>query len=699
MNDLADTLRRAISLHRGGQLAEAEAVYRQLLAADPELPDAWHLLGLIFHQTSRTAEALEAIEKALVLRPNDPTFLCNLGSVLNGGNRHAEAIDPFERSLNQNPQQPKAWYNYGNALRNLGRNDDAAVAYQRAISLDPEYAEAHSNLGVLLRDLGRSDEAVAHYRAALQLKPQLASAHFNLANALRALPEPSQHELREQRWSEVLGLYQEAIRLKPDYHEAYTNLGVLFKELDRLDEAAIAYQKAIEVRPDFAEAHSNLGIAYQDLGLIDQAQRSLERALELKPGFAEVHSNLLFVRNYDSAFDQPALLAEHRRFGETQTRHIPHDPITPCDPDPDRRLRIGYVSPDLKSHPVGQFIAPIFANANREKFETFVYADVEKQDTWTTTLRGQVDQWHNVLGKSDEQLAGQIRADEIDILIDLAGHTAFNRLLVFARRAASVQVSYLGYPNTTGLEAMDYLLTDAVADPPGVEGLYTERLVRLAPCFSCYRPPDNAPEVNDLPARRSGMVTFGSLHNLAKLNSQVLDLWADLLRRVTNSRLLLFRNTLLGSAKVRLVQEFTARGIKPERVDYRHQLPPSGEHLPIYHEIDIALDTFPWSGHTTACEALWMGIPVVSLLGDRHAGRMVASVLQAVGRSEWVAQSPDEYLTTAERLAGEPEQLEHQRKTLRDTIRTSPQCNGPDFTRNLERAYRQMWQETVRRFH
>ncbi|MBL8826718.1 MAG: tetratricopeptide repeat protein [Planctomycetaceae bacterium] len=682
MNSTPELLAAAVELHRAGQLAQAEQVYRHILAADPQVPDAWHLLGVIAHQSGDHAAALECIGRAIALHPRDPAYYGNLGSVLNTLDRNPEAVAAFEHSLALDPQQPKPWFNYGNALRALARTDDAMAAYRRALALAPPYAEAHTNLGVLLREQGQIAAAVEHYRAAVAARPDFAPGLFNLGNALQALSLASPVE--------TLSLYEAAVRLQPDYHEAHTNLGVLLKQTGRLDESVTAYQAALRLNPTFVEALSNLAVAYQDLGLLADARRTLEQAMALDPDFTEIHSNYLFIANYFPELSPQQLRDLHVRWTDTQVRGVEPWQLPSRDRRPDRRLRIGLVSPDLRMHPVGRFIAAWFEHHDRTQFETFVYADVQRADDWTAWLQARAAIWRDVRHWKHATLAEQIVADEIDVLVDLAGHTSHNRLPVFAMRPAPVQISYLGYPNTTGLTTIDYLITDAIADPPGYESHYTEHLLRLEPGFTCFYPPEVSPDVNELPAGESGMITFGGLHNLAKLNDDVLDLWADLLRATPNSRLLLVRDALCGSAKTRISDALVSRCIDATRFELRHEL--IGGHLAAYNQIDIALDTFPWSGHTTACEALWMGVPVVTLATDRHAGRMVASVLHSIGRDAWVATNRDQYLAIAQRLAGDHEQLATLRRNLRRELVASPLCDTVRFSDQLAGAFRQAWQ-------
>jgi predicted O-linked N-acetylglucosamine transferase (SPINDLY family) len=357
-------------------------------------------------------------------------------------------------------------------------------------------------------------------------------------------------------------------------------------------------------------------------------------------------------------------------------------------------LRVGYVSPDFRTHAVSYFFEPILRHHDRNRAEAYCYAEVAAPDDTTARLQGLASVWRWTVGLTDAQLAEQVRRDRVDILVDLAGHTSGHRLGVFARRPAPVQLTYLGYPSTTGLSAIDGLLTDAIVDPPGEPPWSAELPYRLPGLFCCYAPPVDAPAVGPSPAARGFGPTFGALHKLSKLNTAVLDVWCDLLRAIPSARLLLFRNNLTGTRREEIHLYFVERGIGPDRLDLRHEMP-AGGHLTVYGEIDVALDVFPWCGHTTACEALWMGVPVITLLGDRHAGRMTASVLMALGLDDWVARSPGHYLAIARRAADDWEGLARLRSALRERVRQSPLCDGRGWTARLEDAYRDLWRRWV----
>ena len=516
--------------------------------------------------------------------------------------------------------------------------------------MKPDYVAAHNNLGNVLRDQGKLDDALAAYHRALALRPDYVAAHVNLGNAL--------------------------------------------KDLGRLEEAVAAFQKALAVKPDQPEARSNLGNAYKNQGKLTEAVAAYQKALELKPDYVDAHSNLVFCMNYDEQFTQRDIVAESRRWDAVHAvprgaDERPH----PNDPDPERRLRVGYVSPDFREHSVSYFLDPVIAHYDRGTFEVFCYAGVVRPDKKTARFRDLSDGWCSTVGMTDAAVAERIREDGIDILVDLAGHSANNRLLVFAERPAPVQVTWLGYPNTTGLSAMDYRLTDAIADPAGdAEASHSETLVRLPNGFLCFTPTADAPEIGEAHAPAAGHVTFGSFNNLAKVTPDVVATWARVLDGAPTSRLLI-KSRPLADAEThkRYVEMFDAHGIDAERVELIPRIPLRYGHLGAYGRVDIGLDPFPYNGTTTTCEALWMGVPVITLSGDRHAGRVGASILNRVGLGDLVAETREAYVETAVALANDLNRLSTLRNGLRDRVRQLPLCDADAFARDVEAAYREMW--------
>jgi len=674
----------ALRHHQGGRLAEAERLYRQILALDPRHADSLHLLGVIAFQGGRHENAIDLIGQAIGLEQDVAFYPNNLGLVLEDKGRLDDAIEHYERALALKPDFAEAHYNLGNALKHRGRLDDAIEHYARALALKPDFAEAHNNLGNALKDQGRLDDAIEHYERALALEPDFAEAHNNLGEARND----------RGRLDDAIEHYERALALKPDYAEAHNNLGNALGDQGRLGDAIEHFERALALKPDFAAAHNNLGNALRDRGMLDDAIERYERALALKPDFAEAHSNLLLCMNYHSALAADRLEAESRRWNEhhaLQHRPIGHGHVN--DREPQRRLRIGYVSPDFRRHSVSYFLEPLLRAHDHAAVEVFCYAEVRAPDAVTDRLKAFADHWRVTVGMSDDALAQRIRDDKIDILVDLAGHTASNRLLVFARKPAPVQLTWLGYPHTTGLSTIDYRLVDDITDPPDdATSRSGERLVRLEGGFLCYGPPAEAPGPVAPPSLSTGIVTFGSLNKLAKVSPPCLDAWAALLRRLPSARLLLKSKCLAdGATRALLYARLAERGVAPERVTLLSSVPKTADHLAVYHRIDIALDSFPYNGTTTTCEALWMGVPVVTLRGERHAGRVGSSLLGRLDLHGLIAHSVEEYIEIAATLAADRGRLATLRQNLRTRMAASPLNDAPAFARKIEAAFRTMW--------
>jgi predicted O-linked N-acetylglucosamine transferase (SPINDLY family) len=538
----------------------------------------------------------------------------------------------------------------------------------------------HNNLGVALLEQGRPDAALAAFDQAIRLGAATATAHNNRGVVLDRLG----------RRDEALASLHEALRLDSDYPDAHFNLGNVLRTLRRCDEAAAAYRRVLQLRPDHAAAHNNLGNALKDQGLIDEALACFRTAVALAPANAAWHSNLLLTLHYHPGVDAAGVFAEHRRWAERHAPPLPQPP-RPAEPVVGRRLRVGYVSPDFCVHSVARFIEPVLASHDHQAFEVVCYADVARPDRVTQRLRGLADRWRSIAGVPDARAAELIRSDGIDVLVDLAGHTAGNRLPLFALRPAPVQVTYLGYGYTTGMSAIDYCLTDAVLDPPGTtEQYHTEEVVRLPEVAWCYQP-DDGPEVGPLPCLGAGHVTFGAFHNLAKVTPEVLAVWSRVLTAVPGSRLL----TVTGVGKEtdeRLRATFAGHGIDPARVSL---LPRQGrqDYLRLHRQVDLGLDSFPFNGGTTTCDSLWMGVPIITLAGGSYPARQGASLLSHLGRHDLVASTPQGYVDAAVRLANDPGRLRDLRAGLRDRMKRSTLTDARRFTRGLEDVYRRLWQQ------
>ena len=594
--------------------------------------------------------------------------------------RLPDAETLYRRVLAHAPDHPAAVHYLGLLAMQTGHLAAAEELLARAAALSRNEAEVLNNWGTALAKLGRLQEARERYLAAIARDPGLADALVNLGNVLA---DTGEHEEAERR-------YRAAIAIAPRSAQAHNNLGRLLLARRRAPQAIVALEAALAIDPRHGNALMNLGNALRDQGKLQEALARYRAAQAARPDDPEAFSNLLLALNCDPEPTPDAIFAAHREFAARFER-----PLRAQWPDHSTRkrgarLRVGYVSPDFRAHAAAAFIEPLFAHHDRSRVEVVAYYNAWAQDETTQHLKGLADRFVTIAGWSDAQFAHGVRADAIDVLVDLSGHTAGNRLLAFARRPAPVQVTWLGYLNTTGLEAMDYRLTDARADPPGTtERWHTEKLVRLPASLWCYRPWAASPEVGASPAAASGQVTFGSTNNPAKLTADALTAWAQILARVPESRLHLHAPDD-ADFRARLLAAFRAHGIDPARIAFFARVP-AADYLAQYHAIDIALDTFPCCGGTTTFDALWMGVPVVSWAQARPFSRGGASILGNLGLDECVADAREDYIEAAARLASDLPGLVRMRTQLRARLSASALMDGSRFARAVEDAYDALW--------
>ena len=648
-------LEAAIRLHESGDLAGAERRYRSILQANPRDADATHLLGLIAHQRGEHERAAVQIGAAIALRADKAIY----------------------------------HYNLGNALAALGRAAAAAECFRAATLLEPAHIAARTNLAQALSEAGRHQQAAVELRQLVKLQPgpaarnALASALIRCADA-----EPAAAECYDEAAALLLTAWQDA----DDPSAARLALAYCLQQRKRWTEATQHYLAVLAQQPGNPAAHNNLANCYNQLGRMAEAISHYRETYRLAPDFPEALASVLACLNYDPDCTPEQSAAEHRRWAElAAARHYPGAARFDHDRDPARRLRIGYVSPDLRRHPVSAIFAPILAAHDRSEVEVVCYYNFAAEDAVTLRLKSLAAQWRAVAGIDDDALCEQIRRDRVDILVDLAGHTMHNRLLAFARKPAPLQVSWLGYFNTTGLATMDYFLSDPWSSPPGQERHYVEQLLRLPHTRFCFEPPDYLPEVSALPAERRGRITFGSLNNLSKVNEKVLALWAKVLHAVPGSRLLLQASALDDAPNRARFGALCAKfDIASDRLELRGFVPME-QAAATYAEIDIALDPFPFCGGMTSLEALWLGVPVITLAGETIASRQSASMLMNLGLPELIAQDSAQYVDAAARLARDLPRLAGLRASLRRRCAASPLADYGAFARALEAAYRQMW--------
>ena len=669
---------------QAGQIDAGISYIRQAIKSKPAYVEAHKNLGKALKTKGNPEEAAESYQRALDLAPGYAEVQNELGNTYYELGSYEKAAIAYRQAIAIVPGQAGFYNNLGNVLKKTGKYDEAISCCQKALSIAPDYAEAHTGLGNIYGELGNFDKAEASYRRALSIKPDYAEAYNNLGNML----------LEQGRPAEALPCYQKALAIKPGYAEAYSNLGKALIFKGALSDAVASCRKAISLQPGFAEAYYNLGNAIKEQGFLEKALANYRQALSLKTDLTIAHSSILFTLNYLDKHSQEEIYQEALQWDQQFAQPLlPSKQLYQNTSEENRILRIGYVSQDFRNHSVAYFFEPTLQAHDRKDVEVFCYVNVKKPDEVTERLQAASDQWRSIVGLRNEDVAERIREDRIDILVDLAGHTAENRLLVFAYKPAPIQISWLGYPNTTGIKVIDYRFTDAIADPPGeADRFYTEELIRLEHGFLCYKAEEAAPDVSELPCIKNGFITFGSFNNLAKVTAEVVECWSEILRAVPGAHLLMKSKPLADKeTKARYLKMFEEKGIQPERIELLGWLAERNGHLGLYNKVDIGLDPFPYNGTTTTCEALWMGVPVITLLGERHAGRVGASIMHQVDLEEMVAGSLEEYVQMAQELGNDRDLLVEMRGGLRQHMRESGFMDRQLFTQTLESAYRQLW--------
>ncbi len=666
----------ALRSHQAGDLAAAEGLYQEILALDRRHDGALHYLGILACQIGRWEIAEALIGEAVAIRPDHAEARNNLGTALWQQGKAAAAATEFAEALRLKPAYAEARNNLANALKDLGQLNEAVEYYRQALRLKPAYAEAHNNLGSALQSLGRFDEAVSHYEQALKLRADYAEAHNNFGNAL----------LRLGRLGEAVGRYEQALRLRPDYAEARNNLGGALVHLGRPGEAEACFERALAAKPDFPRALNNLGGALQQQGRMDEATACFERALALKPDYEEARRNLIYGLLYRPGVGLPEMLAAARRWAALHA-----DPLAPASlpavpAATGRPPRLGFVSGDFREHVVGRLAVPALEALGHAGHDFVCYSNHPLEDALTARFKAAAGGWRPIHGCGDAEAAALIRADGIEILVDLSGYTADSRLLLFARKPAPLQVTWLGYPATTGMAAMDYLLADPVQVPPAADAYYQEKIIRLPGIYLLYRPIPDAPEVGPLPVAANGSITFGSFNGVQKLAPPVIESWSEILRRLPASRLLLKAPGFTDEAVRRRYRAlFAGHGIGEERLDFIGRTPPA-EHMAAMTAVDIALDSFPYTGGATTVDTLWMGVPVIALIGDTLAHRHSAGYLTVTGLGDLVAADPGRYVELAVELAGDRPRLAELRAGLRARMIASPLCDEAGFVRAFTAA-------------
>jgi len=574
--------------------------------------------------------------------------------------------------------------------RREGRLKKAELICQKVLKSAPGNAVALYLMGLIAHQSGQNKAAVELIKRAISIRPQEPGFYHDLGSMLVYEGSPD----------EAISCYEAAIALNPTFPMTHYSLGVVLKDKGNILEAIEHYKTELDSNAGYLPAYNNMGLAFQSIGKADAAITWYKKALALNPEFIAAHQNLLLGMHYSAKCTGERILEESLKFSGKHTEPV-SDHIRRDESRSKRKLKIGYVSPDLNTHPVANFIMPVLECHDHDQFEIFGYYNFHQDDGITNTLKQYCDYWRNIAGMTDLDAANLIRGDKIDILVDLSGHTLNNRLLTFALKPAPVQVTWLGYPGTTGISSMDYRITDSFTDPVGTtDHCYTEKLLRLPDCFSCYSTIMQTPDVGDLPAITNGHITFGSFNNLAKTTPEVLALWADILNLIPGSRLALkYKGLDVDSTQTMVLEQFRAHGIDDNRLTLLGRDSSKKHHLAHYNMIDIALDTFPYCGTTTTCDALWMGVPVITLAGSTHAARVGVSQLSNIGMNSLIASDKPGYVAIAKSLAGDIDRLKQMRSSLRKIMQASPLMDAARLTSHLESAYQDIWKHWYKSTH
>ena len=672
-----------------GKEDKALIAFERILQIEPRHAEAQNARGIMFSHLGQREEAIACFSQAHALKPDYPAPLNNLGNEFFKQGEHENALHHFDCALALNPDYPNAWVGRGNALLLLDRVEESLASFDRALGAMPRDLDALNGRGNCLAFLKRYDESLTCFGQALEISPNDPGSFNNRGNVYKLMSQ----------YDKALADYDHALNLGATGDELLTNKGNVLIRLGRPALALTCFREALAINPDNFRAILGTADSQRDLGHHEVAREFLVKEVLRHPDQLGLLSGALFHINYSTSLSPAEILAWHCRYGSMLEEPLkagrkPHHNSR----DPNRQLRVGFVSGDLRRHPVGYFMESTFkALAQSHNLKLYAYANQHRDDALSARIRPCFECWRDILREKDDHVADLIRADEIDILVDLSGHSTAHRLPVFARKPAPVQLTYLGYSGTTGLSTMDYILGNKWLMPEEEENWYTEAPWRMPDTQLCFTPPEFDVPVGPLPALRAGYVTFGNFNALHKMNDDTVACWSRLLQALPQSRLVLKALQFSGTeACTRVADRFRAHGIGPERLTLLKQSESHSTHMADYGKIDIALDPFPYNGTTTSMDALWMGVPVLTLRGDRYIGRVGASIMETVGMPEWIANNEDDFVERAVYLAGDPSTLAMLRRELRPRLLGSPLCDAPSFAFNLELALREMWRNWCR---
>ena len=742
---------QAVEYYQSGNLSEAERILRQILTNNPKHAPSLHVMGIIGLdvQNYEIAEAL--VREAVALQDNNPNFHLTLGRILGRQEKKEDAIKSYRKALSLRPDFTDALNNLSTMLLSTGKSDEALKIFAKILKKNPQDFNALSNTASILYQNKKYEESITHYRAALAVNPVNANIYFDLgrafqeqnktdealSNFLKAVElkpnyidallqsgniyrdkgnlhkallcyrkikeiEPNEYAyvgiasiyLQEGDQQKALDEAESAYKNLPESPRLLNFMAHIYDKKARYQEALEYYDRAIEIDPTIGEFYANKATTLKHLGRLRESIEATKKGFSITPK-SWIYSNLLLTMVYADFISPEEFAQTSFEFGKDITDHLVRNRPFTNEKDPDRRLRIGYVSADFRTHSVSSFLSTVYYR-DKGNFEIFAFSKTETEDHVTDKLRQYFDHWRDVKYMKPDEIADLIEEDKIDILVDLAGHTAHNGLMIFARKPAPIQLTWMGYPATTGMKAMDYRITDNYAEPPGMtEHLNTETLWRLPDIFVAYTPQDDSiVPIDHPPFVDNGHITFGCFNNFTKVTDKVLQTWAKVLDQVPNSKLLLEIAGIKDEAiRANIEERIVKSGITLDRLILEPQK--KANQYVLYNKIDIALDPFPCVGGTTSMDTLWMGVPLITLEGQQFLSRMGVTILTNVGLTELIAQTTDEYISVAVALANDKERLHEMRHNLRERFVASPAMDQKKFVRNMENAYREMWHKWV----
>jgi len=675
------SLSQLIELYNGKRHEEVKLAIDKFLKSEPGHAHGWHLAAANAIQLGQLESALVSVEKACALMPQEIGFLNTQGSIYRQLGNLDQACGSYKRALQLGPDKTDTMYNLANLYRDMGEQSDAVGLYRRTLEIDAQFHAARLNLAYLLHDMADAESAEFEFRTLMTSDGGTLQALFGLGQAIAV----------QGRYDEAEACFRQFLQHAPDDLSAIFALGNALWSQGKVSGAESCHRRCVELNSEYYQAWNNLGNDLRDQGLQQEAIACYRKAIALNPGYMRGGSNLLLELN-TLLEDGEQLLDEHRRWDLQHTRALFQPRQFNRQQAAGKVLRIGYLSSDFCHHSVAFFIEGVLKYHDAEQFHISCYSNLLKADAKTVAIRSLVDSWCEIGSMSDDEVADRIFDDGVDILIDLSGHTGHHRLGVFARKPAPIQMTYLGYPATTGMQAMDYRISDHFADPVGSDHYHSEAVLRLSRCFIAFTPYLYAPEVSALPVDEAGFIRFVSFNHLLKIGPDVIRLWARVLQAVPNSRLMVKHFSFTDEGvRERFIQRFIEQGISSDRIEVFAWAKKPEEHLKFYQRADIALDSFPYNGTTTTCESLWMGVPVVTLQGYLHAGRVGTSLMHSVDLDDLIAQDEKAYVEICRELAVDHVRLREIRSTLRHRMLESDLCDSQSMASALEIKYREVW--------